>query len=319
MFERRISRHLLAGRERQAEPTTVILLGQQGAGKTRISDAIAQRLNEHGGFVDLDADLYKPYHPDYDELMTLDDRQMAFHIGPDARQWVHQARAYALENGLNLLAHDTAGDARFSAGLVRAYRDAGRPVEIVALGVHRALSDQGVLNRYYEQVQERGHGRLSVPEKVEAAYTGMLAYADIVDAERSANAVTVYRRGESTPRYFNQLDESGQWEHRPTFRQALDEARNHSLTAKETAEFLRIQDKLKAVMSADFRSQLDTISQQAAPLLHRETVEHHESMRLASLAFPQGPRGVTEVRRQDAASQPPPPGMTQDRRPDLDR
>ncbi|MDQ0847533.1 zeta toxin family protein [Streptomyces sp. V1I6] len=253
---------LLAGRASQEMPITVVLLGQQGAGKTRISQAVAQRLDDRGGFVDLDSDLYKPYHPAYAELMMLDDQQMALHVGPDAREWTHQARAYAQEHGLNVLAHDTAGDPRFSADLLSGYREARSRVEVVALGVPRALSDQGVLNRYYEQVQDRGQGRLSVPEKVEAAYTGMLAYAEIVDAERLADAVSVYRRGESKPRYTNVLDESGSWAHPPRFRQALREARNTPWSAQETADFLRVQDKLKTGMSADFQAQLDAISHQ---------------------------------------------------------
>ncbi|MFF3256464.1 zeta toxin family protein [Actinacidiphila glaucinigra] len=266
----------LAGREPQQEPTVVVLLGQQGAGKTRTSQAIAQRLNERGGFVDLDSDLYKPYHPRYAELMTEDDQLMALHVGPDAREWTHQARTHALENRLNVLAHDTAGDARFSADLLPRYRQAQYRVELVALGVPRALSDQGVLNRYHEQVQDRGQGRLSVPEKVAAAYTGMLDYADIVDAEQLADVVTVYRRGESKPRYLNVL-EDGRWTRTPRFREALHETRNTPLTPQETADFLRVQDKLRMEMAPEFQGHLDVISSQAAPLLHPGTVERWQS------------------------------------------
>lgn len=122
---------------------------------------------------------------------------MARHIGQDARQWTHQARAYVQRNRLHILAHDTAGEALFSAGLLQEYRrvDASRRLEMVALGVPRALSGQGVLHRYFEQVQDRDQGQLSVPEKVQAPYTGMLEYADLVDEGRLADVVPVYRRG----------------------------------------------------------------------------------------------------------------------------
>ncbi|MEU1121852.1 MULTISPECIES: zeta toxin family protein [unclassified Streptomyces] len=297
VFAEHIAPDLLTGQEPQRQPTTVVLLGQQGAGKTRISAVIAEQLSGRGGYVDLDSDLYKSYHPAYAELMRLDDQEMARHIGPDARQWTHQARALAQANRVNILAHDTAGDPEFSAGLLREYRAEGpRRIEVVALGVPRALSDQGVLNRYYEQVQDRGQGRLSVPEKVEAAYSGMMTYADIVDRDRLADSVTVYRRGESKPRYANVLTETGEYAHPPHFRTALREARNTPLTARDTLQFLRIQDKLREGLPA-FRDQLAVIDQQVAPLLDREAVDQYSMMRLAARGFPQSASQATSMQQ----------------------
>ncbi|WP_053687289.1 zeta toxin family protein [Streptomyces sp. IGB124] len=310
IFHEQIVPDLLAGRDGQADPTTVVLLGQQGSGKTRISHVIAQELNRRGGFIDLDSDLVKPFHPAYAELMELDDQQMALHVGPDARQWTHQARAYAQEHRLNILAHDTAGDARFSADLLKGHRQAGYRVQVMSLGVPRALSDQGVLNRYYEQVQDRGQGRLSVPEKVEAAYTGMLEYADIVDAQRLADSVSVYRRGESKPRYINLLS-SGQWEEPPRFRQALREARNTPWSPQETEAFLRVQDKLRVGMGPEFQDQLSVISQHARPLLHHETAAAWKGPkaapgRPAGMAAAARLRSTTDTRRPEATARPAP-------------
>ncbi|WP_331720472.1 zeta toxin family protein (plasmid) [Streptomyces sp. NBC_00161] len=314
VFLEQIVPDLLAGREGQAEPTTVVLLGQPGSGKTRISHVIAEKLNRRGGFIDLDSDLVKPFHPAYAELMELDDQQMALHVGPDAREWTHQARAYAQEHRLNILAHDTAGNARFSADLLNGHRQAGNRVQVMSLGVPRALSDQGVLDRYYEQVQDRGQGRLSVPEKVEASYTGMLQYADIVDAERLADSVSVYRRGESKPRYINMLSD-GQWEEPPHFRQALREARNTPWTPQETEDFLRVQDKLRAGMGHEFQDKLNVISEHAQPLLHRETAATW-NIRKAAPARPSGMaaaarlRSTTGTRRPDGTARPSQPSPT---------
>ncbi|MEV5444071.1 zeta toxin family protein [Streptomyces sp. NPDC052644] len=55
--------HLLQGRASQETPTVVSLVGQPGADKSRVTEMVAAQLNRHGGFVDVDSDLYKPYHP----------------------------------------------------------------------------------------------------------------------------------------------------------------------------------------------------------------------------------------------------------------
>ncbi|GAB7109607.1 hypothetical protein JCM4814A_79220 [Streptomyces phaeofaciens JCM 4814] len=63
IFRVRIVPDLLEGRASQETPTVVFLVGQPGAGKSRVTEMVASVLNRHGGFADVDSDLYKPYHP----------------------------------------------------------------------------------------------------------------------------------------------------------------------------------------------------------------------------------------------------------------
>ncbi|MEU3527481.1 zeta toxin family protein [Streptomyces sp. NPDC038707] len=70
IFRERIVPDLLAGRDSRETPTVVFLVGQPGAGKSRVTEMVAALLNQHGGLADIDSDLYKPYHPAYAELMA---------------------------------------------------------------------------------------------------------------------------------------------------------------------------------------------------------------------------------------------------------
>ncbi|CAL9332526.1 zeta toxin family protein [Streptomyces sp. enrichment culture] len=72
IFRERIVPDLLEGRASQETPTVVFLVDQPGAGKSRVTELVAAQINRHGGFVDVDSDLYKPYHPAYAELMAQD-------------------------------------------------------------------------------------------------------------------------------------------------------------------------------------------------------------------------------------------------------
>ncbi|MBE9500783.1 zeta toxin family protein [Streptomyces sp. GKU 257-1] len=245
----------------------VVLMAQQGAGKTRVAELIGRRLDELGGFVELDSDLFKPYHPAYARLMAEDDRAMTQHTAADGRAWMRQAQEYVRTEGMNALMQTTAGNPEYLAESLRADRAAGMRVEVAALAVAEPLSEQGYLNRYHEQVKERGSGRLTVPEKAAAAYQAIPEAAALIESERLADYAAVYRRGESTPRWANALDEQREWLHPGGFATAIKEERARPLSAQEAADFTAVQSKLRAEMGSEFRSQLERVDARAAQLL----------------------------------------------------
>jgi hypothetical protein len=283
IFREDIVPDLFTGRERQAQPLAMVLMAQQGAGKTRVAAAIAQVLNARGGFIDVDTDLYKPYHPKYDELIQLDDRMMAAYTGPDGRAWMDQAQAYVREHKLNVLLQETGQSPAFLARTLQDYRSAGFRVEVVALAVHESVSQQGIIHRYHEQVKERGHGRLTVPEKAALAYQGIPDAALLIDEQRLADFTTVVRRGEDVPRYRNKLVD-GRWQEEPRFREAIKTERVRRLTSAEAADFISVQAKLRAEMGPQWHGRLDIIEAAATALMSPQDQETARTSRIASLA-----------------------------------
>ncbi|MBH1934124.1 zeta toxin family protein [Streptomyces sp. AV19] len=325
IFERRIVPQLLSAAKPQQEPVAVFLVGQPGAGKTRVSHLLAERLNERGGFADIDSDLYKPYHPEYARLLAEDDRLMALYTGPDGREWMRQAQQYVRENRINALVQEIADRGEeFMAAQMRAYREAGFRVEVVALAVSEPLSLQGILNRYHEQVKERGSGRLTVPEKAAASYVGIVRTAAMIDAEAAADYVAVYRRGEAEPRYSNSRGTDGQWRRPPQFRQAIETERARPWTPVETRDFLTVQAKLYREMSADFRPQIQRIDTLARSLLdatasrptHQVDEQAAEATRLARLAFPGSAEQALHDPPATTSQQPP---TDREARPEIER
>jgi len=275
IFREDIVPELMTGPEPQEEPTVVFVVGQHGAGKSRVGAMVADALNKRGGFADLDSDLYKPYHHRYEELMRRDDTLMAAYLGPDSWAWMAQAHEYARAQKINVLKHETGQDSRTAAAHMRAYRDAGFRVEVMVIAVPAAMSNQGILNRYYEQVIDRGHGRLTVQANADRAYTGILDLADAIDRERLADEVGVFRRGSAVPRYGNALDAVGQWQEPPSLRAAIESERTRQWTAEETADFLRTDAKLRDGLGDQWAQRLDEILGQAEPLMNQ--VQHGPS------------------------------------------
>jgi hypothetical protein len=272
IFREEIVPDLFAGREPQVRPTVVFLVGQHGAGKTRVADMVAGTLNKRGGFADLDSDLYKPYHPRYDELMSRNDTLMAAYIGPDSWAWLTQANEYVRLHKLNALKPET-GQHPGAAANIRAYRDADFRIEVMVIGLSSAVSNQGIISRYHEQVLDRGHGRLTVQANADRAYTGILDLADIIDDERLADEVGVFRRGEATPRYGNSLTSAGQWQDSPALRAAIEGERVRPWTAGETGDFLRTHTRLRQELGPEWTQRLDQILEQAQPLMEPSEAE----------------------------------------------
>ncbi|GHB76197.1 hypothetical protein GCM10010331_75110 [Streptomyces xanthochromogenes] len=262
----------LTGPTPQDPATAVFLLGQPGAGKTRVAQLIAEQLDARGGFVDVDSDLYKPYHPEYARLMAEDDRLMTLYTGPDGRAWMRQAQQFVrgedpLSGGqkLNALVQEIAMDPQFLAETMQQYRAVGTRIEGCVLAVAQAVSEQGILNRYAEQVRDRGQGRLTVPEKAQASYTGIPESCEVIVRAGLLHVGAVYRRGESEPRFSADASELARTP--LALRQAVERERARPLTREESEDFLAVQAKLRTVLPADFGPQLDRIDALAAPLL----------------------------------------------------
>lgn len=251
----------------QELPEAVFIVGQQGAGKTRLTDQFAGEFEQRGGFVNVDSDIYKQYHPAYEDLLCEDDRLMAAYTGPDGREWMTKAQDYAREHQLNVIVQETVQNPEYFAHLAQSYRDMGYRIVISVMGVPEALSRQGILHRYYQQVSDRGHGRLTVPEKAIASYQGIVNGAQLIDELRLADEVAVYRRGESEPRYRNELTADGQWRDAPRLHKAIETERSRPLSDQEIAQFHATQSYLRQVAGPEWDNELAAIESLAAPLL----------------------------------------------------
>lgn len=270
IFHERIVPQLLDRRAPQETPTVVFLIGQPGAGKSRLTEMVAGVLNQHGGFVDVDSDLYKPYHPAYDALMTQDDTLMAAYTRADGRAWMAQAEEYVRSHKLHAIIQETSQNAQAVEDKMLAYRRAGARVEALFMGVPKAMSDQGIGSRYFEQLADRGQGRLTVQSNADESYHGILVLADSVDDGVLAHVASIYRRGESTPRYTNAMDKSGDWASPPALADALRAERNRPWTAVESEAFVATQIRLREVsrdLGPEWSERLNRIEEHAAPLL----------------------------------------------------
>ncbi|WUC63001.1 zeta toxin family protein [Streptomyces sp. NBC_00667] len=109
--------------------------------------------------MDIDSDLYKPCHPAYSALMTQDDTLMAAFTRAHGRAWMALAEEYVRSHKLHAIIQETSQNARAVEGKMLAHRRTGTRIEALFMGVPQAMSNQGIVNRYFEQLADRGQGR----------------------------------------------------------------------------------------------------------------------------------------------------------------
>lgn len=220
--------------------------------------------------MDVDSDLYKPYHPAYAALMAQDDTLMAAYTRADGRAWMALAEDYVRRHGLHAIIQETSQDARAVEAKMVRYREAGARVEGLFMGVPQAMNNQGIVARYFQQLADRGQGRLTVQANADQSYRGILELADLVDRGVLVDLASVYRRGESKPRYSNAPDATGVWSQLPALRQAVEDERARPWTAAESDAFVAMQLQLREAsrdLGPEWPARLARIEEQARPLL----------------------------------------------------
>ncbi len=292
IFYELIVPHRLAHRERQDRPVAMFVAGQPGAGKTATTRSLLARLSDRGGAIVVDADLYKPYHPQYARLQSENDQLAAALVSPDSGRWMRMAQEWLAEHRIDTITETTMRDQSHFALPVETFQRAGYRIEAAIMAVPEAQSRLGVLNRYDEQVRNAGHGRLTLRDNHDSAYTGVLSTAEAIDQQRLADAVSVYRRGDVLL-YANDLTDNGDWRWPPGTRRAIERERARPWTMQESEQFAATYHRLARDLRPELHDELTDIARVAAPLLNPGV----ELSRPAVSAEPQRSDSVAESTR----------------------
>ncbi len=114
------------------------------------------------------------------------------------------------------------------------FRAAGYRVEVAVLAVPEALSRLGILDRYSQQVQKFGYGRVINSAVHDACYEGVLRETEAIDrGDVVVDAVSVFRRGPQTLST-NQRGRDGRWKRTPDAKETVIAERARAWTQEES-------------------------------------------------------------------------------------
>ncbi|KAK4217372.1 zeta toxin-domain-containing protein [Rhypophila decipiens] len=202
-------------------PLAIIIVGQTGAGKTRLAPDLLQAMNNNlttsssssssnnnppipqaagnssstsesepvqvgKGIAHLIADTYKTYHPHYTTALSSSNPQLASPLtSPTARQWLKMACHLCTSHKIPVLLESACRHPDDFVQLASIFHSKGYTVLVAILAVPSALSRLGILVRYYKDLPEARSGQLPLrltPKKVhDESYKGLEQAAEWVD------------------------------------------------------------------------------------------------------------------------------------------
>lgn len=141
----------------QEHPKAVVLAGQPGAGKNKVSGELLREFNED--VVLVDPDELRSTHAEFVRLSQQRPYTWAGHTHEDASQWAKELRAAAIDGRRNLILDTTLGNGDSAVALIRDLQANGYEVEIRGVVAHRLESELGVDGRFSDSLDTKGFGR----------------------------------------------------------------------------------------------------------------------------------------------------------------
>ncbi|TGG78529.1 Zeta toxin family protein [Streptomyces albus] len=263
IFDELIVPDLLARSTPQERPIVVYVMGQPGAGKTRMTPMLRRTLR--GRPVRISGDDFKAAHPDYLQLLKEEPRTAGERIRADYRAWQALAEQYVRERRSDAVVETAPASAASFVNSAMLYRQAGYRVELVVLAVRAADSLQGTADRYAQVSSYGASPRFTTTSGHDTHFAALPDAVAAAEDPLVADAITVLRR-DATVLYRNERSLRGEWVHPAGAAAALLIEQSRPYTAAEAARFWATHRRLCMAMP-HYRDALADIAQRARPLM----------------------------------------------------
>ncbi|MBR3673257.1 MAG: zeta toxin family protein [Clostridia bacterium] len=240
---KRIESEVFRNSEKEKNPVAIIVGGQPGCGKGAVIAYSKKQIeNANKDVVIITTDEYKPYHPDAIEIAKKYPTEYVKIIEQDAGLWTGEILKKAIEDKHNFIFEGTLKNNRILER-IKELKQNGFKVVVRALAVPRLESLISVHERYQNQIDNIGLGRLISVDHHNTAYKGIPKVIDEIE-KSGLCTVEIYKRGKKINEperiYSSKMNEK----RFPSARNALEECRRieeykTKVTAKARIEVLK--------------------------------------------------------------------------------
>ena len=174
----------------QEKPLAFILGGQPASGKSKLAkEFMGNFSNDNILFVN--GDIYREFHPNRQELinnpLSYSKETQIF-----SNVFTENLIREAIENKCNIMVEGTMRNPQVPCNTAKMFKENGYEVEILAISAPSVFTELGLYNRYQEEINFQGWGRLAEIESHNLAVSGILASLDLLYNEKAADKIHLY-------------------------------------------------------------------------------------------------------------------------------
>ena len=174
----------------QEKPLAFILGGQPASGKSKLAkEFIGKFSNDNILFVN--GDIYREFHPNRQELinnpLSYSKETQVF-----SNVFTENLIREATENKYNIMVEGTMRNPQVPYNTAKMFKENGYEVEILAISAPSVFTELGLYNRYQEEINFQGWGRLAEIESHNSAVSGILASLDLLYNEKAVDKIYLY-------------------------------------------------------------------------------------------------------------------------------
>jgi predicted ABC-type ATPase len=183
---------LTIGKHAVDNPVVVILGAQPGAGKTELERITRAELG--GNVVNCNADLFRDFHPQAEEIKQRFEEYYPQITAPVAQEWNKGLREYCEANRLNYILETTFSSGQKMNETIAGLQKKGYRVEIKLLAVHPKLSLLSTHVRFEDMRLKENTGRLVGKEAHDNRYYMLASTLFVVQRAELYNKLQLFGR-----------------------------------------------------------------------------------------------------------------------------
>ena len=174
----------------QEKPLAFILGGQPASGKSKLAkEFMGNFSNDNILFVN--GDIYREFHPNRQELINnplSSSKETQIFSNVFTENLIREA----IENKYNIMVEGTMRNPQVPYNTAKMFKENGYEVEILAISAPSVFTELGLYNRYQEEINFQGWGRLAEIESHNSAVSGILASLDLLYNEKAVDKIHLY-------------------------------------------------------------------------------------------------------------------------------
>lgn len=181
---------LVRNLEPQEQPMAFILGGQPASGKSKLANVIMASF-PNDKFLFVNGDVYREFHPAVSELIK-DYKSYSEKTQIFSNVFTENLIQEAIKNKYNIIVEGTMRNPQIPLKTAKLFKENGFKVEALAISAPSIFTELGLYNRYQEEINFQGWGRLAEIESHNSAVNGILESLDLLYREKVVDKIHIY-------------------------------------------------------------------------------------------------------------------------------